>query len=78
MRDNREGFLYDKEKLKNNYPQDWRTRPDLGRGYGKSTGAPFSGKLGGRNLVSDLPLGPKQFESQLESRRGGAGPEGGR
>lgn len=68
VRDNRESFLYGKETLKNNYPQDWRTRPDLGRGYGKITGAPYSGK-DGRNLVSDIPQA--QGGPILDNRRGG-------
>jgi NADH-quinone oxidoreductase subunit I len=65
VRDNRQGFLYNKEKLKTNYPQDWRTRADLGRGYGKQTGAPFTGKLGGRALVSDLPSQSKETGPQI-------------
>lgn len=69
VRDNREGFLYDKEKLKNNYPQDWRTRPDLGRGYGKATGAPWSGDLNARNLVSDFAVGPADTAAFLKEAK---------
>ena len=67
VRDTRQAYLYDKEKLKSNYPQDWRTRADLGRGYGKATGAPFSGKLGANNLVSDVP--PSTVKASIENTR---------
>ena len=55
VRDNREDYLYDKEHLKKNYPQDWRTR--FAGGYGKRTGAPFTPAPSGArmNLISDLP-----------------------
>jgi NADH-quinone oxidoreductase subunit I len=65
VRDNREGYLYDKEKLKTNYPQDWRARADLGRGFGKATGAPWTGKLGGRSLMSDLEAGGRETGPQI-------------
>lgn len=42
VRDNREGFLYDKETLKSNYPQDWRER--YADGQGKQTGPRFGGE----------------------------------
>jgi NADH-quinone oxidoreductase subunit I len=69
VRDNREGYLYDKEKLKTNYPQDWRTRPDLGRGYGKATGAPFSGALDARSIISDFGVGPADTAAFLKEAR---------
>lgn len=49
VRDNREGFLYDKDTLKNNYPQDWRTR--YAGGQGKKTGPSYTGKGGDRSLI---------------------------
>lgn len=58
VRDNREGYLYDKEKLKTNYPQDWRQR--LGGGYGKRTGVPFTGKTTGAQLTLVSDEGPTQ------------------
>lgn len=55
VRDNREGYIYDKEKLKTNYPQDWRTR--FAGGFGKRTGAPFTRDPSGKklSLMGDLP-----------------------
>ncbi|RME75494.1 MAG: NADH-quinone oxidoreductase subunit I [Planctomycetota bacterium] len=47
--DRRETALYDKEKLKNNYPQDWRER--FSDGYGKQTGPPFRREAGDRSLI---------------------------
>lgn len=49
VRDNREAFLYDKETLKTNYPQDWRER--YGGGEGKRSGPSFTGEGGDRSLI---------------------------
>ncbi|MFC1706748.1 NuoI/complex I 23 kDa subunit family protein [Planctomycetota bacterium] len=49
VRDNRQDFLYDKETLKKNYPQDWRER--YSDSYGKKTGAPYTGEGGERSLI---------------------------
>ncbi len=49
VHDRREAYIYDKEKLKNNYPQDWRER--FSGGYGKVTGPPYRGEGGHRSLI---------------------------
>jgi len=45
----REEFLYKKEKLKTNFPQDWRQK--IAGGYGKREGAPFKGEQGVKGLI---------------------------
>jgi NADH-quinone oxidoreductase subunit I len=66
VRDNREGYLYNKEKLKTNYPQDWRTR--YAAGNGKLTGAAFrpGARWAERSLLGEC-AGPGEIG--LESRR---------
>jgi NADH-quinone oxidoreductase subunit I len=60
VRDNREGYIYDKETLKNNYPQDWRTR--FAGGYGKKTGTPFRATPSGArlSLMGEVPAPPRR------------------